>query len=100
MRGNKYLAPALSFLPLEAKVKAILETLGDNLAAPGPEVKFFKISRVEVAALNDIVNKGGERQVEKKIRNWKVSTRDLLFVGCHNYRFDWPLFFLFDRCVR
>lgn len=49
-----YLAPALSFFPLEANVKAILETLEDNLAAPGPEVKCFKISRVDCAVLNDI----------------------------------------------
>lgn len=54
LSARVYLAPALSFLPFKANVKAILETLGDNLAAPGPDVKCFKISRVDCAALNDI----------------------------------------------
>lgn len=67
-----YLAPALSFLPFKAKVKAILETLGDNLAAPGPEVKCFKISRVLCAALNDIVKRLNMEIKKKKERKIEI----------------------------
>lgn len=62
-----YLAPALSFFPFKANVKAILETLDDNLEAPGPEVKCFKISRVDCAALKDIFVLILKEKKDKKI---------------------------------
>lgn len=60
-----YLAEALSFFPFIANVNAILFIFEGKAVAPGPVLNCWRISRVDLSALNDIFERRGKKKCDQ-----------------------------------